>query len=426
MNRQSIISIEAFLRGRGLLYAHKFTDYTLINRNDAEQGNIRYASIRDLRTSTTLHFPHSTPTAIMPKSCIVCSAVASPEIMLQYCAACQSALYCSRACQRIDWKKKQHKQICKRLNVGHGDCQIRTDAHINRSIDWKEEFARGESCLDERMKRFFKLFEESTFEGSQAAAQKMKKYAKRQTKHNQHFLLFHSLDFLARSSNSRMLSWPNSPLLVMLQCFDSSVPLGEKDNFTPLHQLADVADPFDYSTHENQLILAKQLIEHGANINAASTPHSLTPLHKACFSGVVTNLDFIEYLLEAGANPNAQDFQGMTPLLQTTPYSPSAAKFLLNWPTTNANIPTRDGVSFLVGVRELILIFSHQIKDPRNPDKIQEEFLLKQWREIEEMLVERGAAATGIVQRAPSTNSYSVLTTFLAQLDRLSAIESSK
>jgi hypothetical protein len=47
--------------------------------------------------------------------------------------------------------------------------------------------------------------------------------------------------------------------------------------------LGHLADPFDYSTHENQLILAKQLlIEHGANVNAIECPHGETPLHKAC------------------------------------------------------------------------------------------------------------------------------------------------
>jgi ankyrin repeat protein len=49
----------------------------------------------------------------------------------------------------------------------------------------------------------------------------------------------------------------------------------------------------------NQLILAKQLVEHGANVNAVET-HGKTPLHRACYSGNVTNLDFVEYLLEEG------------------------------------------------------------------------------------------------------------------------------
>jgi ankyrin repeat protein len=64
--------------------------------------------------------------------------------------------------------------------------------------------------------------------------------------------------------------------------------------------LADLADPFDYSTHVNQLILQNSLL------NTAPTS-TLTPLHKACSSGNVTNLDFVEYLLDKGADPNAQD-----------------------------------------------------------------------------------------------------------------------
>jgi hypothetical protein len=98
----------------------------------------------------------------------------------------------------------------------------------------------------------------------------------------------------------------NRPLLVLLQCVDPNVLSGDEDaplqqgetRFTPLHHSADLADPSDYSTHENQLILAKQLIEHGANVNAVSSPQCQTPLHMACFASNVTNLDFVELLLE--------------------------------------------------------------------------------------------------------------------------------
>jgi ankyrin repeat protein len=69
---------------------------------------------------------------------------------------------------------------------------------------------------------------------------------------------------------------------------------GEETSFTPLYHLAELADAFDYSTHENQLILAKQLIEHGANVSAVSIATDITPLHRACFSAVVTNLNFVE------------------------------------------------------------------------------------------------------------------------------------
>jgi hypothetical protein len=103
----------------------------------------------------------------------------------------------------------------KLLNVGHGGMQVRAEDHMNREIERKEDFDRKERILTEDMKQFLKLFQESTFEGSRAAALKMKKYAKRQTKLNQKFLLFHSLEFLVRASKSEMRSWPNSPVLVL-------------------------------------------------------------------------------------------------------------------------------------------------------------------------------------------------------------------
>jgi hypothetical protein len=336
------------------------------------------------------------------RCCIVCTAEATLDFQLQYCARCQSALYCSEACQKIDWRN-QHKKICKLLNVGHGDMQVRRDAHTSRLIDLKEDFETEERSFDgnEDVKRFFKLFQESTFEGSRAAARQMKKIAKRQTKRNQKILLFHSLFFLIHS-DSEMLSWPNSPLLVMLQFVKPNVLSGHEDEplqegemrVTPLHLLADLADPSDYATHENQLILAKQLIEHGANVNAVSSLHGKTPLHYACYGGNVTNLDFVELLLKEGADPNTQEHIGLTPLMCTTGCTigdaPGAAKFLLNWPTTDTNITAQSGASFLTRVRITVMYFSDKVTLPANPDRVQHEFLLQQWRDIEVMLVERG------------------------------------
>jgi hypothetical protein len=37
----------------------------------------------------------TSPTAIMPKSCIICSVVASQDLQLVCCGQCQSAVYCS-------------------------------------------------------------------------------------------------------------------------------------------------------------------------------------------------------------------------------------------------------------------------------------------------------------------------------------------
>jgi ankyrin repeat protein len=157
-----------------------------------------------------------------------------------------------------------------------------------------------------------------------------------------------------------------------------------------------MADPSDFSTHANQVILAKQLIEQGANVNAVSIPDGETPLHKACGGQVVTNLDFVEYLLEKGADPNAQDHLGATPLVHTVPDAPGAAKFLLKWPTTDVNITTRSGESFLAMVRRTVEYFSDKVALPVTSDRVQHQLLLQQWREIEETLVEMGAADTGI------------------------------
>jgi hypothetical protein len=195
-----------------------------------------------------------------------------------------------------------------------------------------------------------------------------------------------------------MLSWPNSPLLVLLQIVGPNVLTGYEDEpleedvgrLTPLHVLTDLVGPSDYSTHENQLILAKQLIEGGANVNAVSIPHGKTPLHSACSGNNVTNLDFVELLLDRGANPNSQNHVGLTPVMCTITDAPGAAKFLLNWPTTDVNIIPQCGVSFLDVAMKVIKDFSDDIARSDNPDRVRRQFLF-QWRGIKEMLVEKGA-----------------------------------
>jgi hypothetical protein len=99
----------------------------------------------------------------------------------------------------------------------------------------------------------------------------------------------------------------------------------------------------------------------------------------------VTNLDFVELLLKNGADPNAKDHNEMIALMYTNDFAPGAAKFLLNWPTTDFIILNGAGESFLVMVRSTIS--SH---DNRNPALVQHKFLVQQWRDIEDMLIERG------------------------------------
>jgi hypothetical protein len=60
------------------------------------------------------------------------------------------------------------------------------------------------------------------------------------------------------------------------------------------------------------------------------------------------------------------------------------------------NIIDRSGFSFLAKVREVVAYFSVLITLPDNPDRVKDQFVLQQWREIEDMLVERGGQDTGI------------------------------
>jgi hypothetical protein len=92
----------------------------------------------------------------------------------------------------------------------------------------------------------------------------------------------------------------------------------------------------------------------------------------------VTNLDFVELLLNEGAGPNSQDHKGMTPLMYTIKFAPGVAKFLLSWPTTDVNITNRSGKTFLFSVRSTIMGFSYKIATPGSPDMVQNQFLLRQ------------------------------------------------
>jgi hypothetical protein len=95
---------------------------------------------------------------------------------------------------------------------------------------------------------------------------------------------------------------------------------------TALHWLGEMSDPSKEHTLENHCILAKQLIEAGANVNARAQRglNKSTPLHNTCSSANCTNLDFMQLLLHHGANPNVKDTEGQTPLHCTVPLTRSS------------------------------------------------------------------------------------------------------
>jgi hypothetical protein len=94
--------------------------------------------------------------------------------------------------------------------------------------------------------------------------------------------------------------------------------------------------------------------------------------------------------LENGANPNAQNNKGQTPLMHTVEASPGAAKFLIEWPTTDVNVRARTGMTVLALVRDAIKNLQRNwfmaMMDGENEDEmIRQGYLLSQWCEIEKM-----------------------------------------
>ena len=203
-----------------------------------------------------------------------------------------------------------------------------------------------------------------------------------------------------------MLELSTSPLILALQYVDPNIVSESfQAGCTALHVVAYWGDRSGGLVSQNQLTVGRQLIEAGANVNGRTNNkyRKCSPLHLACSTRNATNLDFIKLLLDSGADPNFRDSSGATPIMWTLPCSAGAAKFLLeyvgddidlNIMESPSSLSTRSGTSFLAQVRRAILnereyIFIDAPKDHKEQAK--SGYLIGQFRQLEEMLVARGA-----------------------------------
>jgi hypothetical protein len=332
-------------------------------------------------------------------TCQVCERGTAEGLKLSFCKSCRSVSYCSRVCQKTDWKS--HKVICKELNVGDAK-QIGSAEHQSNGKKVEEVAKLVLLECDPRARRFYDLFFESKRDTDHSeTVRKMKRILLKESRPNQKAILFNSLYILSQLP-SEMLKLPTSPLKVALQFVDASVMsslgpnMDDDRGVTPLQCLAGISDPSKEHMLKNQYILAKQLIEAGANVNARAQRglNKITPLHTACWSKNCTNLHFIKLLLDHGANPNAKNSFGATPL--TIGNAPGAAKFLLTYSDkTDPDILMNDGRSFLATVRTGLADGRERARLSHYPQSEILWFQVKQWEEVETLLVGRGAFDSG-------------------------------
>jgi ankyrin repeat protein len=105
----------------------------------------------------------------------------------------------------------------------------------------------------------------------------------------------------------------------------------DEDGFTPLH----------YALFNGYFQIAKLLIENGADVNGRNKKTGDTPLHYAIYHKGEGAYNFIQYLLEKGADINSQDDYGDTPLHRAVRQEDVNMVELLIKEKPNLNIPDK-------------------------------------------------------------------------------------
>ena len=95
----------------------------------------------------------------------------------------------------------------------------------------------------------------------------------------------------------------------------------------------------EYPAMEVRAPIAKLLLAHGANVNAAAGHHGGTVLHRAVIHG---DIALTGLLLEHGADPDRQDWSGKTPLHHAVTKNRKLVELLLAH-APNLAVESRDG-----------------------------------------------------------------------------------
>lgn len=369
----------------------------------------------------------------------------SPAEEFFRCVRCRSVTYCSKACQKEDWREGGHRdgtyvlsfldgkvsnycirdsqiitgtiesdllclfvclKVCGRLNIGDAEQVVHRDheEHAEQLALTRQALLNGD--MGEIGMKFFELFLNSADQNGpqlERTETNMKRWFRRQSRYTKKVLMFQSITLLL-GCPKKMLKLPTSPMTIALASHvdpsavsSPSEGVSDGEGSTPLHWIAESADGSRKTSMKNQMLLGQQLIDAGANVNARAERGlgKVTPLHRACHSAVTTNIDFIKLLLANGADPNAKNDLGETPLMHSMPFSPGAAKCLLQNDQTDPNVVANDGRIALAMLRDAIDEMEFKSQIPDNPKQHEYRFTVSQLRELEEFMVLRGAHDRG-------------------------------
>mmetsp|Transcript_27404 Transcript_27404/g.54989 ORF Transcript_27404/g.54989 Transcript_27404/m.54989 type:complete len:569 (-) Transcript_27404:2307-4013(-) len=325
------------------------------------------------------------------------------------CSKCKATPYCSRECQKKAWKL--HKKLCASLNKGAAQ-QLHHDDHDEELISEQMHsmVLSSLSMFPRAAQEMYRLFKSTPKEEDdnylECRVLKMKKLAltlDQRTKEE----FMHALVVLLHPTKTWLIEKPTSPLLILFQTgvnadalsTDKRTHLPDDSSYTCLCQIAQLSSAKSDMYNKNQVILGRQFLEvGGANVNAranAGTSFNF-PLYNACASRLPTNPEFIQLLLEHGADPNMQTSVGETPLMNCLNYSVGVGIQLLSFEQyhmpINVNLRRYDGHNVLSLVNGSISqISGGTFKDGQETTPEKMEYLLKQLLEFKTLLEARGA-----------------------------------